>query len=109
MRAAAEKSLFGNPQFHSIDGSAEQTTLADHSIDYIVAGQAFHWFDRQKARQEFARILRPDGWVVLMWNDRRIGTTSFLCDYEGLLHEFATDYTQVNHKQIDDRVIGQFF
>jgi SAM-dependent methyltransferase len=109
MRAAAEKFLAGASRFHSVDGSAEQTTLPDRSVDYVVASQAFHWFDRAKARQEFVRILRPGGWVVLMWNDRRIGTTPFLCDYEGLLCEFAIDYRQVNHKLIDDKVIQQFF
>ena len=109
MRAAAEKFLAGNSQFHSVDGSAEQTTLPNESVDYVVASQAFHWFDRVKARQEFVRILRPGGWVVLMWNVRRIGTTPFLCDYEGLLREFAIDYTQVDHKRVDDQVIQKFF
>ncbi len=102
MRAAAEKFLHGNARFHSVDGSAEQTTLSDRSVDFIVAGQAFHWFDQPKARQEFARILKPGGWVMLMWNSRHIGTTPFLCDYEGLLREFAIDYTQVDHKRVDD-------
>jgi SAM-dependent methyltransferase len=109
MRAAAEKTLGNNPRYQSIDGTAEQTTLADRSVDYVVAGQAFHWFDRSKARQEFAHILRPGGWVVLMWNVRRIGTTPFLCDYEGLTREFAIDYRQVDHKLVDDPVIQQFF
>jgi SAM-dependent methyltransferase len=109
MRAAAEKLWDGNGRFHSVDGSAEQTTLNDRSVDFVVAGQAFHWFDRPMARQEFARILKPGGWVVLMWNSRHIGTTPFLCDYEGLLREFSTDYTQVDHKRVDDAVIGQFF
>jgi SAM-dependent methyltransferase len=109
MREAAENLLIGNPRFRSIVGTAEATTLADSSIDYIMAGQAFHWFDRPKARAEFTRILRPGGWLVLMWNDRRIGTTPFLCEYEALLREFAIDYQQVNHKQIDDAVIQEFF
>jgi ubiquinone/menaquinone biosynthesis C-methylase UbiE len=109
MRAAAEKILDGNAKFHSIDGSAEQTTLPDGSVDFVVAGQTFHWFDQPKARKEFSRVLKPGGWVVLMWNSRRTGNTPFLCDYEGLLREFATDYTQVGHRLVDDSVIGQFF
>ena len=109
MREAAEKLLSGNSRFHSVDASAEQTALADGSVDYVVAGQAFHWFDRPKARPEFARILRPGGWVVLMWNARHVGTTPFLCDYEGLLREFAIDYRQVDHKLVDDSVIQNFF
>ena len=109
MRVAAEKFLAGNSGFHSVDGSAEQTTLPDRSVDYVVASQAFHWFDRPKARAEFARILRPGGWVVLMWNVRRIGTTPFLCDYEGLLREFRIDSEQADHQREDDPVIQQFF
>ena len=38
----------------------------------VTAGQAFHWFDREKERQEFVRILKPGGWVVLVWNDRDV-------------------------------------
>src|SRR5262249_41515214 len=91
MRLAAEKQLSGNPRFHSMGGTAESTTLADRSVNFIVAGQAFHWFNRQQARREFARILRPGGFVVLMWNDRRLDSTPFLRDYEALLREFGID------------------
>jgi SAM-dependent methyltransferase len=109
MRLAAEKQLSVSPRFRSVDGTAEHTTLADRSVDLIVAGQAFHWFNRQQARREFTRILRPGGYVVLMWNDRRIDSTPFLRDYEALLGEFGTDYQQVNHKNVDEGVIADFF
>ena len=78
MREAAESLLAGYANFHSVAGSAESTTLPDASVDLIVAGQAFHWFDVPRARAEFRRILRPDGVVVLMWNTRRLDTTPFL-------------------------------
>jgi SAM-dependent methyltransferase len=109
MRLAAEKQLSSNPRFHSIDGTAERTTLADRAVDLIFAGQAFHWFNREQARQEFTRILRPRGFVVLIWNDRRIDSTPFLRDYEALLREFGIDYQQVNHKNVDDRAIADFY
>lgn len=66
MRAAGERLLQPYPNFHSIDGKAEATTLADHRVDFVTAGQAFHWFDRAPTRAEFQRILKPDGWVMLM-------------------------------------------
>src|SRR6266536_1302519 len=66
MREAGERLLADYPQYTSVDGIAEATTLADASVDIITAGQAFHWFDREKARAEFARILRPSGWVALV-------------------------------------------
>ena len=45
MRAASERYYGEQPNFHAIGGGAEATTLAERSIDWVVAGQAFHWFD----------------------------------------------------------------
>jgi SAM-dependent methyltransferase len=109
MRQAAETRLGHNPQFHSIEGSAEATTLATSSVDYVVAAQAFHWFDVARTRAEFARILKPSGWVVLLWNSRRLVTTPFLRDYEALLQTYATDYGKVNHQNIDAILLRPFF
>lgn len=109
MREAGERLLAGFENFTSITATAEETTLPRACVDFIVAGQAFHWFDRQRCRAEFARILRPDGWVVLIWNDRQTATSSFLVEYEHLLKTYATDYSKVDHKQIDDEVVGEFF
>ncbi len=109
MRAAGKQYLGSNPRFKSIDGSAENTTLPDQSIDFVVAGQAFHWFDQAHTKREFARILKPSGWVMLVWNDRDIESTPFLVAYEQLLKEYATDYEQVKHKQIDKAVLSSFF
>jgi SAM-dependent methyltransferase len=109
MRAAGERLLGRYPNFTSIDGSAEATTLGDRSVDFISAGQAFHWFDRARARAEFARILRPRGWVVLVWNERRTGSTPFLEAYERLLRSYSAEYETLNHRQIDQRVISSFF
>jgi ubiquinone/menaquinone biosynthesis C-methylase UbiE len=78
MRAAAEWLLQGYPRFTSIAATAEATSLADHSVDVVTAGQAFHWFEREQARREFLRILVPMGWVVLIWNIQRTAGTPFL-------------------------------
>lgn len=107
MRQAGEQ-LFGHlKHFTSVSGSAEQTGLPTQCVDFIAAGQAFHWFDPRLCQKEFARILRPRGWVVLVWNDRRIDSP-FLRDYDCLLQEFATDYDQTNHKRIDEQAISDF-
>jgi ubiquinone/menaquinone biosynthesis C-methylase UbiE len=90
-----------------VEGSAEATTLPARSIDCIVAAQAFHWFDRPECRREFQRILKPGGWVVLIWNSRRL-STPFLRAYESLLQQFGTDYQQVDHKNIEPAVLNQF-
>jgi SAM-dependent methyltransferase len=94
MRGAAERWLAASPSFKSVEGTAERTTLADRSVDAIVSAQAFHWFDPEAARREFARILKPAGWVVLLWNDR-IAQGPFYEAYEGLVRAYATDYDQV--------------
>ncbi len=109
MRAAAEAALAKYPQFHSVVGAAEATSLPDHSVDYVVAAQAFHWFDAEATRRESQRILRPQGWVVLVWNTRRVDTTPFLRAYEMLLQKFATDYQQVDHRNIDQARLQAFY
>lgn len=109
MRGAAEKLLSGYADFTSIAAPAESTTLPDFCADFVTAAQAFHWFDRAKAKVEFRRVLKPQGFVILLWNERLADTTPFLRDYEKLLLDFSTDYAQVNHTQIDDAVLADFF
>jgi ubiquinone/menaquinone biosynthesis C-methylase UbiE len=109
MRDAGEKLLGRYPDFTSANGSAEATTLPDLSIDFVTAGQAFHWFDRERARKEFARILKPSGSVALIWNERLTHTSPFLRAYEELLHQYGTDYVAVDHRNIDADAITAFF
>jgi SAM-dependent methyltransferase len=106
MRAAAESLLGADPRFRSVDGAAEATTLPDASVDYVVAAQAFHWFDAPAVGREWRRILRPGGWMVLLWNARKTDTTPFLREYEALLHAHGTDYASVNHENVTARTIG---
>lgn len=108
MREAAERLLADFGGFMSVAGTAEATTLPDHSVDFATAAQAAHWFDLPKARKEFARILKPQGWAVLIWNERCTDTTSFLREYEELLLRYGTDYEKVRHENTTDN-IGEFF
>jgi SAM-dependent methyltransferase len=109
MREAGERLLAAYSNFVSVDGSAEATTLEDRSIDFVTAGQAFHWFDPSGARREFTRMLRRGGWAVLVWNDRRTEGTPFLEDYERLLLEYGTDYREVSCKYAEDESINALF
>jgi SAM-dependent methyltransferase len=95
MRAAAEGLLGSQDRFHSVAGTAEETRLPAASVDLITAGQAFHWFDVPRSRAEFLRILVPQGWVALIWNDRPPDATSFLIEYDEVLHRYSSDYQQL--------------
>ena len=95
MRTAGEKLLAKYPNFISVDASAEATALPDNSIDLIVSGQAFHWFDRAKAKPEFRRILKPGGWVVLIWNGFRVETSALNNGYQDIVLRYGTDYKEV--------------
>ncbi|QDV21322.1 putative methyltransferase YcgJ [Gimesia panareensis] len=109
MRAAGETLLKSFPRFHSVNGTAEETGLPADTFDFVVASQAFHWFDQTRARQEFQRILKPGGWVVLIWNERKTDSTPFLKAYEKLLLDYATDYQEVNHTRITADDFQKFF
>jgi len=91
MRAVSEQYYGQSPRFKAIEGTAEATTLPDASVDVVSAGQAFHWFDYAKARVEFSRILKPDGWVVLLWNDRMDGVEPFVDAFNVVLEAFDTE------------------
>jgi ubiquinone/menaquinone biosynthesis C-methylase UbiE len=95
MRRAGEEYLAAYPNFTSVAGTAEATTLPARSVDLITCAQAAHWFDREKALHEFQHILKPAGFLVLIWNDRRIEGTGFAEDYERLAVTYGTDYSEV--------------
>jgi len=109
MREAGASLLSSYENFTSVDGRAEATTLDDSSVDFVTAGQAFHWFDPASARREFRRILRPGGWAVLVWNDRRTEGTPLLEEYERLLEEYGTDYKEISSKWAAAENISMLF
>lgn len=109
MREAGEIFLANYPRFRSIAGSAEATTLPAASIDLILAGQAFHWFDRAAARREFLRVLRPNGWVALVGNRRISDARPFETEYELLLRTYGTDYAAVAATYPNRQRMAEFF
>ena len=108
MRAAAEERLGGQPGFHSVDASAADTGLATASVDLVSAAQAFHWFNTDDARREFARILKPGGSLALIWNRRDLAQP-FQQVYDNLLREFAPEYGKVNHMSLERDDFAAFF
>jgi SAM-dependent methyltransferase len=108
MRAVAGELLTVWPRFLLSGGVAEKTGLPDASVDLVTAAQAFHWFDRTLARREFVRILRPGGWLALIWNERRAAGAPFLEDYENLLSTLGSDYLAVRHRDVDLAAVQAF-
>lgn len=109
MRTAAKKWLGGSADFRTIGGSADATGLGDASVDLVTVAQAFHWFDEDATRREFARILRPGGLAAIWWNSRRLTGTPFLEGYELLLQTYGTDYTSVAERYADDARMRVWF
>lgn len=109
MRESGEKLLSNFINFVCIKGTAEHTTLADESVDLITSGQAFHWFNSDDAQKEFIRILKPKGYVVLVWNERIKDSTGFMKGYESLLLKFGTDYEKVKHENLVKKDFDNFF
>jgi SAM-dependent methyltransferase len=91
MRDAAQP----HPQVQFKDGTAEETGLPDRSVDIITCCQAFHWFEPIATLQEFHRILKPTGRVVLMWNDRDLDD------------EFTTKYSNIIRDTSDRSVFDR--
>lgn len=109
MLARGRQRLHGEESASFVCARAEATALASRSVDWITAGQAFHWFDQAPARREFARILRPGGRVLLVWNDHRL-EPGFMTDYVGLMTTWGHDYhrTSFRTRPLDQEVTAFF-
>jgi len=108
MRNAAEKYLKEYPNFISINGAAEATRLKDCSVNIITAATAFHWFNAEKSRVEFKRILKTSGWLMLVWNVRDT-ESKIMRDYENLILRYGKDYRNSKAKEFDTTATENFF
>lgn len=95
MRAACERLQARWPQLAVLNATAEETGLADQSVEVVAAGRAFHWFDHVRALLEFQRVLVPGGWVVLVSSGRAKDGSPQSEAFERLLVDFGTDYNYV--------------
>ncbi|HXW60608.1 MAG TPA: class I SAM-dependent methyltransferase [Myxococcota bacterium] len=110
MRAAAEKALASYPSFHSIDGSAEHTTLQDQSIDLIACGNAFHWFDVEKTKLEWKRILKPKAHVLLIRSDWKQYPNAAMKAYDHIIMKYCTKRRgMVSDPKLEKAAIKNFF
>ena len=107
MRAMADVMLQDESQFISVPGSAEKSELLDKSVDLVVCGQAFHWFNPILARREWIRICTVPR-AVLVWNERRMDD-SFMYDYDVMLRQHCSRYKALNGSHVVKSDIDQFF
>jgi ubiquinone/menaquinone biosynthesis C-methylase UbiE len=108
MREAAERQLSAHKAFRSVDGTAENTQLDSFSVDAVTCAQSFHWFDQGKCRTEFDRILRPEGLIALIWNDRA-PQDPLMERYDELLTRFVPEYPNFSHRRVSAGDIEVFF
>ena len=109
MREALVAGLAGEPGLRVADGNAEATGLEPASVDLVASAQAFHWFEPDATRREWARILRPGGLACVFWNSRLPDASPFLRDYEALLHAHGEDYARVAERHPDDAAMRAWF
>lgn len=108
MRKAGEQYLRKYNKFYSLNASAENTSLKPNSIDFIVAGQSYHWFDHKKSKIEFKRILKSKGKVVLIWNSKS-DTDNFTRIYVEIVKSHSKNYNIINNKSRKENTFIPFF
>ena len=109
MRLVVERFYNHYPDLYIINGQAEDTNIPDNSVDFIITGQAFHWFEFEETKKEFKRILKPGGLVLIVWNERLTESSVFLQHFEHLLLKYSSEYREVDHRNIGEDTIKEFF
>lgn len=106
MRQEAEETLANYKRFYSIDASSENTKLRSESIDIIVAAQSFHWFDLKPTKEEFLRILKPGGMVVILTNWRKKSENKFMNGYMQIVWKYGQN---LNLKPSNETIPAFFY
>lgn len=88
--------------------SAQNTPLAQESVDLILVGHAFHRFAQKPTKQEFLRIIKPNGLVCLVWQQRNLNQ-GFQRDYENILKSHLPHYTNITQTHMNLEAIDSFF
>lgn len=88
-----------------VNNSAENTKLNNNIADIIFAVQSFHWFDKTTVKEEVKRILKPNGYFAIVWNDWEDENNEFSRKYFKYISEWNTKLTgrKYQHKNVDDR------
>lgn len=109
MRAACEKLIERYPRLTCINATAEETGLPAASADFVTAGRALHWFDLEKCRREFSRIVRASGWIVFASLGPHRGSEPIAKDYQELLGEYGIDFALLRERFHLGDAVREFF
>jgi ubiquinone/menaquinone biosynthesis C-methylase UbiE len=109
MRAACEELVARYPHLTCIDGTAEDTRLADHSANFVAVGRALHWFDQEKCRPEFVRILHEGGWVVLASQGPHTRTEPVIREFQTIMKVHGLDYEHMRKRYDIESAARDFF
>ena len=93
MRANADR---GDHVISWNKGSAENTGLAQSSVDWVTMASSFHWADFDLAVREFHKILRPGGWFTALWNPRLIEVNPLLVEIENYIKSILPNLERVS-------------
>ncbi len=108
MRVKSEKLLSKFINFISVEGTAENTMLATSGVDVITVGQAFHWFDLKKTKKEFKRILKKDGHVVIVWNERK-NASQVMKAINKILLSLNREHEEAEKNLVDKNLLNTFY
>lgn len=109
LRASAAQYLVEFPLFQSWDGRAEDTGLPDNTVEAITVSHALYNCNWEQLQREFRRIVKPGGWLLLVWNERRPSEDNFQIAYDNLLQEFGVNYTPQTQRGPDRKELIELF
>lgn len=109
LSAVADLRVAGRVGFTNVLGSAQDTSLDDRGVDLVTAASGLHWFDAERARTEFSRILGERGWTAGLWNFRTTGDSSFGDAFDRLWRDVLGPPPAAGRKEIEDVIVPDFF
>jgi ubiquinone/menaquinone biosynthesis C-methylase UbiE len=95
MRAEGIK-VTGNKGVKWLVGSGEETTLDDESVNWVLMASSFHWTDPQRSLPEFKRILKPGGFLTVLWNPRDLENNLLQKKIDKLIYQISPEITRVS-------------
>ena len=109
MRLTAVNAFVNHPHFYSLNATGENTTLPQHSVDFITVAQSFHWLDTERFKIECRRILKQNGRVVIVYN-RKNTKAEINKQLAALINRFYPEYKDaINHWNLREDSIRNFF